>query len=76
MAKKISKNVPISHSLAKVLGFLLWLSGIIVVLVVSFAMIEGTISVRWIPQEFYYFVGVVIVILTLLGVLMEIIKQF
>ena len=70
MAKK--KEGPIG----KLLGAVIWLTGILVSLAVAFGMIDGVLAIRWIPNWFTALVGWVVVITTLLGVILAIAKQY
>jgi len=61
----------------RVLNFVAWLTGIIVSLSVGFAMIGGTLSLpSWLGgQVLALIAGWVVVITTLLGVVLAVIKQ-
>ena len=72
MAKKKS-NITL---LGKTLNFLIWLTGVIVALAVAFGLIDGTLVIRWISLGVLEFLGGVIVVTTLLGVILAITKQF
>jgi len=71
MAKKSETT-----TIGKLLGFLVWLTGVIVALAVAFSMVDGGLSIRWIPIGLSIFFGWVVLITTLLGVLLAIAKQF
>lgn len=62
-------------ALSTVINLALWITGILVSLAVGFGMIDGVLSVRWIPQGVTVVAGWVVVILTLVSVLLEIIEQ-
>ena len=66
MAKQRSGNV---------LGFVAWLTGILVSLAVGFGMIDGVLSVRWIHPTVTMVVGWVVVITTLISAVLAIIKN-
>lgn len=63
-------------TLAKVLGFVAWLTGVIVSLAVGFAMIGGTLSVpAWIGGDVVAMIaGWIVVITTVLSVILAIIN--
>lgn len=65
--KRAEKNV-----LARVLSFLIWLTGVIVSLAVAFGMIDGTLYIKFIPQGVTLFFGWVVVVTTLIGVIIAI----
>ena len=62
--------------LGKVLEFLAWLTGVIVSLAVAFGMINGILSIQWIPGGVVEFFGWVVVITTLIGIVLVIARQF
>ena len=68
MAKK--KNSVI----AKLLGFLVWITGVLVALAVAFGMISGVLAIPWIGANVLAFFGWVVVVTTLLGVILAIAK--
>lgn len=72
MAKKTGDATPLS----RVLGFLIWLTGVLVALAVGFAMIDGVLAIRWIPLGFTEFFGWVVIVTTLLGILLAITRRF
>lgn len=59
----------------RVLGFVAWLTGILVSLAVGFGMIDGVLSIRWIPGTVTMVVGWIVVITTLISAVLVIIKQ-
>ncbi len=61
--------------LGKILQLLLWFTGVIVSLAVAFGMIDGVLSVRFIPIGIMAFFGWVVVVTTILGVLVAIIGK-
>lgn len=52
----------------------LYIVGVLVSLAVGFGMVDGTLSVRWIPEVITIAAGWVVVILTLVCVLLSILK--
>ncbi len=52
-----------------------WLTGILVSLAVGFGMIDGVLSVRWIPVTATMVAGWVVVILTLVSLVLAIVNQ-
>ena len=72
MAKKKGEEA----MLGKLLGAIIWLTGILVSLAVAFGMIDGVLAVRWIPGWFTALVGWVVVVTTLLGVILAAAKRF
>jgi hypothetical protein len=68
MAKRGGKVLP------KLLNFTAWLTGVIVSLAVSFGMIDKVLVIRWIPEAVTVFFGWVVVVTTILGVVLALIK--
>lgn len=64
------------NALGKLLGFLAWLTGVIVSLAVAFGMINETLIINWLSPAITVFFGWVVVVTTLLGVVLAIAKQF
>lgn len=67
----MSKNI-----LSKILNFVAWLTGVLVSLAVAFGMIDGVLSIRWIPQTVTAIFGWIVVATTLIGVIIGIFKIF
>lgn len=63
-------------SMAKFISFLMWLTGVIVALTISFAMIKGTLSLPvWLGGATLAMIaGWIVIITTLLGVILKIIE--
>ena len=59
----------------KLLAFVAWLTGVIVSLAVGFGMIDGVLSVRWIPEIITVIFGWIVVATTIIGVILAIMKQ-
>lgn len=62
----------------KILSFVAWLTGVIVSLTVGFSMINGTLSLPWwLGGEIYVpmIAGYVVVVTTLIGVVLALIKN-
>lgn len=74
--QKVAKKFEEPRALTKLLQFLAWLTGAIVSLAVAFGMIDGVLTVRFIPLAVMVFFGWVVVITTLLGVLVAVINYF
>ena len=64
-----------SNALTRLLQFIAWLTGVIVSLAVASGMIEGVLKIAFIPLGITIFFGWVVVVTTLLGVLLAIIKH-
>jgi hypothetical protein len=64
--------------LHKILGFVAWITGIIVSLSVAFAMTEGTIGLPFAGKGVYISVvaGWVVILTTLLSILLSVIDYF
>lgn len=60
----------------KILEFIAWLTGIFVSLAVAFGMIDGVLSIRFIPQAVLVVFGWIVVVTTLIGVILGILKLF
>ena len=60
----------------KLLAFVVWLTGVIVSLAVAFAMTDGTLVVPYIPSAVSVFAGWIVVLTTILGIVLAIVKQF
>lgn len=70
MAKK-SEN-----TLSQIVGFIAWLTGVIIALAVAFALTDGTLVVPYLPPIISIIAGWIAVVTTLLGVLLAIIDRF
>ena len=64
------------NSMAKIISFLMWLTGLIVALTIGFSMIGGTLSLPvWLGGATLAMIaGWIVVIATLLGVVLRIIE--
>lgn len=60
----------------KFFGFIGWLTGVVVSLAVAFGMIDGTLSIKFIPKLVMIIFGWIVVATTLLGVLIGIMRLF
>lgn len=58
-----------------ILNFVAWLTGIIVSLAVGFAMIDGVLYVRWIPEIITVVAGWIVIITTLLSAALALLKK-
>jgi len=57
------------------LGLIMWIVGVLVSLAVGFGMIDGVLTVRYIPLIVTAVAGWIVVIGTVIGVIMAIAKQ-
>lgn len=62
--------------LSKILEFIAWLTGVFVSLAVAFGMIDGVLTIRFIPQVIMIVFGWIVVATTLIGVIIGIVKLF
>jgi len=58
-----------------VLHFIAWLTGVLVSLAVGFGMVDGVLSIRWIPNVVTVIVGWVVVVTTLVSLVLAIIRK-
>ena len=65
----------VGKKVKSVLNFVAWLTGVIVSLAVGFAMIDGVLSVRWIPEVVTMVAGWIVVITTLVSAALALLKQ-
>jgi flagellar biosynthesis protein FliQ len=63
-----------NNFLSKFLSFIGWLTGVIVSLAVAFGMIEGVLTIKFIPQVVMIIFGWIVILTTLLGAMMSIMK--
>jgi hypothetical protein len=61
---------------SKILEFIAWLTGVFVSLAVAFGMIDGVLSIRFIPEGITIVFGWIVVATTLIGVIIGIVKLF
>jgi len=61
---------------SKILNFIMWLTGVLVSLAVAFGMIDGILSIRFIPHVVLVVFGWIVVLTTLIGVIIGIFKTF
>ena len=59
----------------RLLNFFVWVTGILVSLAVGFGMADGVLYVRWIPLIVTGIAGWIVIITTLIGLLLAIIKE-
>ena len=57
------------------LGFVAWLTGILVSLAVGFAMTGGTLTVPWLPILVSQVAGWIVVVATVLSAVLALLKQ-
>jgi len=65
----------VGKKVKSVLNFVAWLTGVIVSLAVGFAMIDGVLTVRWIPEVVTMVAGWIVVITTLVSAALALLKQ-
>ena len=65
----------VGKNIKGILNFVAWLTGILVSLAVGFAMIDGVIAVRWIPEVVTMVAGWIVVASTALSAVLAILKQ-
>lgn len=61
--------------ISALLNLCIWLAGILVSLAVGFGMIDGVLTVMWIPSIVTVVAGWIIVVLTVLGAILALISQ-
>jgi len=57
------------------LNFVAWLTGVIVSLAVGFAMVDGVLYIRWIPDIITVVAGWIVIVTTVVSVILAILKQ-
>jgi hypothetical protein len=57
------------------LGFVAWLTGVLVSLAVGFAMTGGTLTVPWLPSVVTMVAGWIVIVTTLLSAALALMKQ-
>lgn len=61
-------------ALSTLINLALWITGVLVSLAVGFGMIDGILTVKFIPDAITSIAGWVVVLLTLISVVLEIIN--
>ncbi len=61
--------------LAKAINVIVWLTGVLVSLAVGFGMIDGVLTVRWIPAVVAIWAGWIVVVLTIVGLVLAIVNN-
>lgn len=69
---KMSRN----NFLSKFLSFIGWLTGIIVSLAVAFGMIDGVLTIKFIPPIVMIIFGWIVIFTTLLGAMISVMGHF
>lgn len=64
-----------TDALKGILGFVAWLTGILVSIAVGFGMIEGILEIPYIPLVVMKIAGSIVVVLALLGAVLAIIDR-
>lgn len=65
-----------SSFFTRFMNFIGWLTGIVVSLAVGFGMIDGVLSIKFIPDIVMKIFGWIVIATTLIGVLIGIMKLF
>jgi len=60
----------------KILEFIAWITGVVVSLAVAFGMIDGVLTIRFIPHIIMVVFGWIVIATTLIGILIWIAKWF
>ncbi len=71
--KVLEKNS--SNLISGILSFVVWIVSILVSLAVGFGMIDGILTVRYVPEIVTVIAGWVVVILTLVGLVLALIGK-
>lgn len=71
MAKKESGTM----ALQSLIGFIIWVSGVLVALSVGFGMVDGILTVRFIPASMTIAVGWIVIVLTIISALLAIVER-
>jgi len=66
----------VKNIFSKSLNFIVWLTGVVVSLAVAFGMIDGVLSIRWIPHIVMIIFGWIVVVTTLISVIIGLVKTF
>lgn len=61
--------------LGKVVAFIAWLTGVIVALAVGFGMVDGTLTVWWLPTVISVIAGWIVVATTIIGAVLAIVDS-
>jgi len=65
-----------NNFLSKFLSFIGWLTGVIVSLAVAFGMIEGVLTIKFIPPIVMIVFGWIVIFTTLLGAMISAMSYF
>ncbi|MEK6906130.1 MAG: hypothetical protein AABW81_00745 [Nanoarchaeota archaeon] len=60
---------------SKILSIVAWLTGVIVSLAVGFGMIDGNLTVRWLPNIVTMVAGWIVIVTTVVSVVLAILDQ-
>jgi len=63
-----------NNFLSKFLSFIGWITGVIVSLAVAFGMIDGVLTIKFIPQVIMVIFGWIVILTTLVGMFIGIMK--
>lgn len=65
-----------NNFLSKFLSFIGWITGVFVSLAVAFGMIDGVLSIRFIPHIVMVVFGWIVIATTIIGVILGIVNTF
>lgn len=60
---------------SKLVSIIVWVAGVLVSLAVGFGMVDGILTIRWIPGILAVVAGWIVVILAILGVILKIVER-
>ena len=58
-----------------ILSFIVGLAGVLVSLAVGFGLIDGVLTVRWIPEVVTMIAGWIVVVLTIIGLILALVNK-
>jgi hypothetical protein len=65
----------VGKKVKSLLNFVMWLTGVIVSLAVGFALADGVLYVRWIPEIVTQVSGWIVILTTLLSAVLVLLKK-
>ncbi len=65
----------VGKKVKSLLNFVMWLTGVIVSLAVGFALADGVLYVRWIPDMVTQVAGWIVVLTTLISAVLALLKK-
>lgn len=63
------------NTASMLLGFVAWLTGVLVSLAVGFGMVDKVLYIKWIPMQVTIVAGYIVVITTAIGVILALVKK-